>query len=115
MLNFLNMVQIVITHDISEISDMWESIYYDALGIKHGNMKERYLLTLEEPATTRTTVEQVKKTYRKPKGKKDRPKKAGHDRNYPSDKPKAQMSNKDRGYKSDDGYKSGGIKHFGKQ
>ncbi|KAI9231584.1 MAG: hypothetical protein BYD32DRAFT_467026 [Podila humilis] len=62
-----------------------------------------------------TTVEQVKKTYRKPKGKKDRPKKAGHDRNYPSDKPKAQMSNKDRGYKSDDGYKSGGIKHFGKQ
>ncbi|KAG0014466.1 hypothetical protein BGZ81_000434 [Podila clonocystis] len=118
MLNFLNTVCIAITHDISEISEMRENIYYDALGIKHGNRKEKYLLALDELAATRTAAEQVKKTYKKPEVKKDKPKKPNYDKN-PGDKPKEQQSNKpqtkDKGYKSDGGYKSGGSKPPGKQ
>ncbi|KAG0372624.1 hypothetical protein BGX24_012798 [Mortierella sp. AD032] len=52
-----------------------ENIYYDALGIKHGNNKERSLLTLEALTATKTAAELVRKTYRKPEPPKDKTKK----------------------------------------
>jgi len=121
MLSFLNTIRISAANDASKISRLRENLYYDALGIKHGNNKERSLLTLESLAATKAAADMVRKTYKKPEPPKDKTKKPdnkyGKDKSRTGDKPKDQQSGKSQsngksGYKSDGG-KSGG-KHWNK-
>jgi len=120
-LGFLNTVRISAANDASKISRLRENIYYDALGIKHGNNKERSLLTLEALAATKTAAELVRKTYRKPEPPKDKAKKPDNkfrkDKSGTDDKPKPQQAEKSQynnksGYKSDSG--RSGSKHRSK-
>ncbi|KFH63778.1 hypothetical protein MVEG_10471 [Podila verticillata NRRL 6337] len=63
-LGFLNTVHISAANDTSRINRLWINIYYDTLGIKDGNNKERSLPTLEALAATKAAAELVRKTYR---------------------------------------------------
>ncbi|KAF9110404.1 hypothetical protein BGX30_007997 [Mortierella sp. GBA39] len=46
-LGLFNTVRISTAHDASRVSRMRENLYFDELGIKHGNGKEESLFTLE--------------------------------------------------------------------
>lgn len=58
-LGFLNMVHISTANNAGNISSMQEKLYYDALGIKNGNSREKSLLTLEQLAAVKTAAEMV--------------------------------------------------------
>ncbi|KAF9014682.1 hypothetical protein BGZ52_006443 [Haplosporangium bisporale] len=113
MLSFLNTICISAANDASKISRLQENIYYEALGIKHGNNKERSLLTLESLAATKAAADMVQKTYKKPKPPKDKTKKPdnkyGKDKSRTGDKPKDQQSSKSQ-YNGKSGYKAEGSK-----
>ncbi|KAF9382810.1 hypothetical protein CPC16_009193 [Podila verticillata] len=97
-LGFLNTVHISAANDTSRISRLWINIYYDTLGIKDGNNKERSLPTLEALAATKAAAELVRKTYRKSEPPKDRTKKPDNkfwkDKSGTDDKPKQQQTGK---------------------
>ncbi|KAF9981114.1 hypothetical protein BGZ79_006192, partial [Entomortierella chlamydospora] len=109
-LTLLNTMRVLSAHDAARISQFRKGIYLDQLEIKHGNTKEKSLLTLEDVATAKAATELVRKTYKKPS--KDKPKKPDYKSNKDKsstsdktmDKQASKTTSKDKtGYKSDNG------------